>query len=443
MKQTDRIDWALGDHLEMEFPAHANALKAGGEEFLTRAFQACGALPPGTNVTHVAFGDELWIGGSGPKMVLTVDYDRADPGLSRKLFVKFSRCFDQPTRDRARYHMEPEVQLALLARDPSFPVAVPKCAFADFEHASGTGILITECIPFGEGAVEPQHDKHMDHVLPDPLGHYQVLMATLALLAGSHKSGKLSPRFEAAFPWDPEAYRRGLLNPFDEKGLISRVNRLADFVHRYPHLFEPHLAEPAFLDGFRADASRLIAQQHDLLGRLLSDPDMIALCHWNGNIDNAWFWRKEDGSLGCGLLDWGSVGQMHIAQTIWGALGGAELPFLDAHMTELVDRFSADFTRAGGPALDRGRLQQALEVQIIVRGLGTLLPMPRAVLKGVPDPDQAADCNDPLFVDNWMPRSMLKGSRIFLHMWRRFDLGKWLRADSAGERRPALDVSSQ
>jgi len=438
MTQTDIIDWALGDHSGLEFPAHAEALKAGGAAFLTRAFRACGALSPDTNVTRVAFSDELWIGGSGPKMVLTVDYDRADPGLSRKLFVKFSRCFTQPTRDRARFHMEPEVQLALLARDPQFPVAVPKCAFADFEHASGTGILITDCIPFGEGPVESQYDKHMDHVLPDPLGHYAVLVETLALLAGSHKAGKLSPQFERAFPWDPDAYRRSLRNPFDESGLISRVNRLADFVSRYPHLFEPHLANSAFLDAFRADAARLIAREDDLLGRLLADPDMIALCHWNGNIDNAWFWRNEHGTLACGLLDWGSVGQMHVVQTIWGALAGAELPFLDAHLTDLVDRFSAEFTRAGGPALDRSRLQQALEVQIVVRGLGTMLPMPRAVLQTVPDPDQAADCNDPLFIDNWIPRAMLKGSRTFLHMWYRFDLGRWLRGESAGEQRPAL-----
>ena len=30
---------------------------------------------------------------------------------------------------------------------------------------------------------------------------------------------------------------------------------------------------------------------------------MIALCHWNANIDNAWFWREPDGALRCGLID--------------------------------------------------------------------------------------------------------------------------------------------
>jgi len=31
-----------------------------------------------------------------------------------------------------------------------------------------------------------------------------------------------------------------------------------------------------------------------------SDPKLIALCHWNANIDNAWFWRDEASVLRCG-----------------------------------------------------------------------------------------------------------------------------------------------
>ena len=72
---------------------------------------------------------------------------------------------------------------------------------------------------------------------------------------------------------------------------------------------------------------------------LHSQPDFIALCHWNANIDNAWFWRNAQGELECGLMDWGRVGQMNVALAIFGALSGAEIELWNEHLTELLTLF--------------------------------------------------------------------------------------------------------
>jgi hypothetical protein len=429
MTDSIAIDWAPGDRLGLDLPAHPEALKAGGPEFLTRAFRATGALAPDNRVRAVTRFDDWMVGGTGAKAMLSVTYERDEAGLPRDLFVKFSRNFNDRTRDRVRHHMEPEVRLANLSRDPNFPVAVPRCLYADFHHASGTGVIVTEQIPYGQGAVEPHHLKCMDQVLPEPLAHYRVLISALALLSGTHKSGRLGEAAERDFAFDLERTIAARRNPFDEDGLVMRVNRLADFITRYPHLVPPHLADPAFLGGFRADAPRLIAQQ-DAINRFhFSRPHMIALCHWNANIDNAWFWREPGGALKCGLIDWGSVGQMHVAQTIWGCLTASEPDMVDAHLDELLELFIAEHARAGGPSLDKAELEQHLDLHVMMSGLSSLMVAPRAILSEVPDPGLAVDRYDPVFTVNETARVQLKVTVSFLNMWSRRDLGRLLRGD--------------
>ena len=257
------------------------------------------------------------LGGTGVKALLSVDYECEAPGLPRDLFVKFSRNFHDKVRDSGRYHMPPEVRLANMSRDPDFPVAVPQCFYADIQQDTLTGILITERIPYGQGAIEPHHPKCMDHVLPEPRAHYRALISNLARLSGAHRSGRLGEVAERWFPRD----RDGLIasRPRIEAPLLAkRIARLAEFIRQYPHLVPAHIADRAFLDGFCADASFAAERQEEIWRFLSSRPEMIALCHMNANIDNAWFWRDSEGALQAGLIDWGSVGQMSVASSIWG-----------------------------------------------------------------------------------------------------------------------------
>jgi len=420
------IDWARGDTLGLDLPAHLQALSAGGPAFLTRAFRATGALAGDNRVTEITRLEEWPYGGTGVKALLSVAYERDDPGLPCDLFVKLSRNFNERARDRARFQMASEVRLANLSRSPAFPIAAPRCLYADFNHASGAGLLITERIPYGQGAVEPHHHKCMDQVLPEPLEHYRVLISTLARLAGAHRSGRLGDVVERDFPLDLEKAAIDRFSPYDEEQLALRVDRLADFIARYPHLAPPRLADPAFLAGFRADAPLFVAQQDAIARAYHSRPDMIALCHWNANIDNAWFWREPDGTLKCGLIDWGNVGQMPVTRAIWGCLGACELDLLDQHLDELLDLFIAEYAQAGGPTLDRRELEQHLDLSQLMTLPGRMIA-PRAILSEVPDPALAADRHDPLFSVNETARVQLKVLLNFLDLWRRRDLGRQLR----------------
>lgn len=427
MTETIPIDWARGDRFGLDLPANPAALASGGPAFLTRAFRAGGALADDNRVTDITRFDEWLVGGTGPKALLSVAYERDPPGLSRDLFVKFSRSFTDRTRDSARHQMEPEVRLANLSRNPGFPIAVPKCVYADFHHDTGTGILVTERIAYGRDSVEPHHHKAMDHLLPDPLAHYRVLISTLALLSGTHKSGRLGEAAERDFPFDLEKAIVAGRNRYDAQQLADRADRLAAFIARYPHLVPPHLADPGFLDAFRADAPLLIAQQDALRRFTLARPEMIALCHRNANIDNAWFWRTPDGTLRCGLIDWGSVGQMHVCQTIWGSISASEPDLVDRHLDELLDLFIAEYARAGGPVLDRAELEQHLELHVTMAGLGAMMNAPQAILREVPDPAVAADRYDPVFTAHETARVQLKVMISFLNLWHRRDLGRLLR----------------
>ena len=248
------IDRARGDIFGLDFPAHTEAMKSGGPEFLTRAFRTSGTLGKDNSVTHITGLNELMLGGTGVKALLSVAYERDGPDLPRKLFVKFSRNFQDQVRDSGRYHMPPEVRLANLSRDPDFPVVVPKCFYADVQQDTLTGIIITERIPYGQGAIEPHYPKCMDQFLPEPLAHYSALISNLARLSGAHKSGRLGDVAKRDFPLDLEmliARRARLEAPL----LVKRINRLAEFILQYPHLAPAHIANRAFLDGFRADAA--------------------------------------------------------------------------------------------------------------------------------------------------------------------------------------------
>ncbi len=428
MTETAIIDWTRGDIFGLDFPAHPEALKAGGPEFLTRAFRASGALGQDNRVTRITGLDEWTLGGTGVKALLSVDYERDAPGLSRALFVKFSRNFQDKVRDGGRYHMPPEVRLANLSRDPDFPVAVPQCFFADIAQDTLTGIIVTERIPYGQGVIEPHHPKCMDQILPEPLAHYRALVANLARLSGTQRSGRLGDAVERDFPLDLDMLiaRRPA---FDVPLLVKRINRLAEFILQYPHLVPEHIADRAFLDGFCADAPLAAQQQADITRFLFSRPDMIALCHMNANIDNAWFWREPDGALRSGLIDWGSVGQMSVASSIWGCVGAAEPETHDRHLDELLDLFVAEYTRAGGPLLDRGELAQHLEMHVMMSALH-MTTAPPAILREVPDPGAAADRYDPIFTANETARVQLKVTVSLLNMWARRDLGRLLRADA-------------
>src|SRR3546814_9804042 len=96
------------------------------------------------------------------------------------------------------------------------------------------------------------------------------------------------------------------------------VAQYRDLVARAPQLFPAHIATPEFITRFEQEAQRFLQHETTIKRFLHADPKFIALCHWNAHIDNAWFWRDADGTLQCGLMDWGRVRQLNLAYPLWG-----------------------------------------------------------------------------------------------------------------------------
>jgi hypothetical protein len=422
-----KSDWVRGCIFGIEIPAHGAALRAGGEAFLTRAFRRSGALAADNRVQSIVHFEE-WQGGStGRKATLTVSYEMAAPGLHTELFVKFSRDFDNELRDHAKVQMESEIHFAAMSRASDFPVAVPACLFADHHAESGTGILITQRIAFGEGGIERHYEKCLDYEIPDQFAHYRALIRELARLSGTHKAGRLPGSVADDFPFEPDRLSVSSRAPYTDAQLRARIGRLVEFAPRHPHLLAPGLDDAAFLARFAEEAPQAWQQQAAIKEFLNSNPALIALCHWNANIDNAWFFRDARGEVACGLMDWGHVSQMNIAMSLWGSLSAAELSIWDEHLDELLDIFHAQYRECGGPAIDTGELRLHLWLYVGLMGLTWMLDVPALLKKRVPDLETVQSRYDARIKHDELVRTQLHMMNTFLHLWQVKDFGAQFR----------------
>lgn len=413
----------IGDQYGLPIPADPATLLSGGASFLTKAFRAAGTLDD-NSVVHIGDYREIDGGSTGRKVVLSVEYDRPAPDLHTDLFVKFSRDFDNPVRDRGKTQMEPEVRFASLSRAPEFPIAIPCAQFADYHGQTGTGLLITERITFGGNGIERQYHKCLDYEMPEPLEHYRALLTALARLAGTHRSGRLPAELTAHFPLDVRAATVGERAALSAEQLDRRVNQLAEFARTHPGLLPANVGSPEFLARLRDDVARVALHEHTIAHQLADDSDYVALCHWNANIDNAWFWRDADGALHCGLMDWGCVAQMNLGMALWGAMSGAETEMWDAHLDELLTLFVMEYERCGGPRLDPSRLRRHMLLYAAAMGVAWLLDVPALIRKrfdAVPGTRK-----DPRIRDDESVRAPLQMLSNLLSAWERHRVGDLL-----------------
>ena len=420
--------WVVGDQSGVAIPIDPAALRDGGSRFLTDAFRTHGALPADNAVTRIVDFREVAGGSTGRKVMLSVEYACPAAGLHTELFVKFSRDLDNPIRDLGKTQMEPEVRFAALSLAPAFPIAVPGVVFGDYHRQTGAGILITERIPFGVNGIEPQYHKCLDYQMPEPVQHYRALLTALGQLAGTHRSGRLPAHLTAHFPLDVQAATVGERKPASPDKLERRLNQLTDFARTHPEMLPAEIGSPNFLARLRVEVPRVARLQQEIAHHLAGDTEYIALCHWNANIDNAWFWRDDDG-LRCGLLDWGCVSQMNLGMAIWGAMSGAETELWNDHVDELLDLFVAEIRDCGGPDLDVERLLGHTLLYAASMGVTWLLDVPALIRArcGTPAP---VDRKDPRISDDESVRAPLQMLSNVLHLWQRHDIGNLL--DSLG-----------
>lgn len=425
---SDNPKQVIGANTGIAFPTTVEQLLSAGPDFLTLAMQATGALTRDNAVTAIAASREFHGGGMGRKLWLDVEYTRREPHLHTRLFAKFTREFGDPLLDLFGPLMEPEIRFALLSRQAGFPIRVPRCYFADYSAAPICGLLITERVPYGEHNVLPCPVKGMDWQLDDPLPYYSSLMTAAATLAGSHKSGRLGPDLKTMFPFDPDAIDPGSRIPYTPDALAGQLVRIREFISAAPQLFPGVDAER-----FIAEAPIVLELEDAIRNALNHASDMIALCHWNLNLDNAWFERQPDGSLSAGLLDWGSVGQMNIAQSFFGVTCAADPDFLARHESNLIKLFVDHYAAAGGPIISTDKMHALVKLSMAVLGVAWMLDAPAIVARELPGYASVANRFDPRFTENFLARAQTHLLWVFIREWSRQDIGGALRRIGRGE----------
>lgn len=410
--------WVIGDQTRLPFPADPAAFRDGGVPFLSKAFQA-----PVSEITRC---QEVSGGSTGRKMLLDVSYLEPQPGLHTELFVKFSRDFDDPVRDRGRTQMESEVTFASLSLTPGFPIAVPRPQFADYHRGTGTGILISKRIAFGINGIEPQYQKCLDYEMPRQADHYRALLTAVARLAGTHRSGRLPAHLTDQFPLDLRAAAVGEAPPMTADKLSRRVARLAEFADAHPHLL-PDLRSDDFLDRLAVEAPDVLRQESSIWDLLTASNDYIALSHWNANVDNAWFWTDGDGVLRCGLMDWGCVSRLNVAMAIWGAMSAAETDMWESHFDEFVRLFCDEVHASGGPKLDPDVLQRQVILYAVLMGVTWLMDVPALIRTRIRGSGAATRRTDPAIRGDESVRAPLQMLTNVLNLWASSDVGAALR----------------
>lgn len=427
----------IGDATGLAIPADGEALIAMGPQFLTRAFRAYGLIDESNSVTSITRAQAFHGGNSGDKLLLWVDYavghDSAGTPLPTELFVKFSRCLGDSFRDRRRAELAPEVRLCTLSRHPAFPVAVPRACFADFHEDSGTGLIITERIAYGEGRIEPLRPKYRDHLLPDAPAHYRAIVRALARLAAAQKSGRIEPEASALFPFDAVVAAADMPITDGLVRLPGQIAALRDFVEACPGLIPPELSSPDFLARIECEGRLFLSHEAELRRFLHTDADLVALAHWNGHLDNAWFWRDDEGGLHCGLIDWGMVRQMNLGYSLWGALSGAEPEMLAEHLDEFLALFTGELAAHGGPAIPPAKLAVHFDLSLMLLGFSMMMDAPALVLSRLPRVVEARSLHDPVMFENEVARTFCHVFVNFLSVWQARDFAGSLTIALAGE----------
>jgi hypothetical protein len=301
--------------------------------------------------------------------------------------------------------------------------------FGDFEPETGTGVLIIEQIPFGTDGIEPLYAKCMDHLLPRPREHYRAILTALARLAGRDHSGQLGDRVNALFPFDRQQAIDEDPILAGEAELLAQVDDFAALLRDCSALFPEHLRSEDVVARLRDCVVTVVRKQHELKVLLNSRGDLIALSHFNPNIDNAWFWRGADGRLECGLFDWQRARRMNLVYALWGGLCAAGPTIWNDELDGLLSGFAADYHEAGGPRVAAADLREHLHLYSAYMGVAGLLGAARLVRERVPDVARATGPTDPMILAN-------EGARCFLHVFTAFL--NFLEMDDFAMRLPAI-----
>mmetsp|Transcript_27881 Transcript_27881/g.83337 ORF Transcript_27881/g.83337 Transcript_27881/m.83337 type:complete len:687 (+) Transcript_27881:41-2101(+) len=339
-----------------------------GPKWLTEAFHKAGTLPRGNSIKAIVDGRRFEGGGSGPKVLFKVEYEKPDENLDTTLFGKFPWTLEENQQQKVVEQGQGkfgdnwggEINFyRFISPHVTFPV--PKLYFGDLNRESAEAIIINAAVAWPEDGktefapyeVMPPCGKCEDYLLKDPHEYYFTMMRRQGTLAGLGKTNKLGPD-AAKVKWYDYNPKIDVFCAFAMPGHEQALRKLVD--EAAPHIFPEVVRSAEFLDRFEAQMAEICKASESIAQYIYADVLYTGFQHQNGNTDNAYFYRRADGELDCGLLDWGSFAHMAFASAFQGSFVSCLGNMLAEHDDRLICAWADAYHETGAPPLDVNEL---------------------------------------------------------------------------------------
>jgi len=194
--------------------------------------------------------------------------------------------------------------------------------------------------------------------------------------------------------------------------------------------YPAELTEPKFAEAIYSCCDDAVPYKDDIYLYGCLFPEMVALQHANLQSDNAYYWRDEEGTMDCGIIDWGSASPGNFTQRLVSSITSAEGEVLDEHEDGLLRCFVDEYLAGCGIQLDffEVRRQWWLSYITYMYSMGVNIEM--EVFRETPREQWASIRSlwDPRVVGVWNVRcyAFMIGSALrYLHLrWRRAGSGR-------------------
>mmetsp|Transcript_83087 Transcript_83087/g.144309 ORF Transcript_83087/g.144309 Transcript_83087/m.144309 type:complete len:588 (-) Transcript_83087:82-1845(-) len=336
-----------------------------GTNWLTKAFHAAGSLPEDNSIKSIVDWKRFTGGGSGPKAIFTVEYEKEDPNLDTKLFMKEPYSLEENAQQRflesgqAKFGDNWGGEFLFYRYLSAYcPFPVPKFYFGDINRESTEAILINACVEwpakdkkeFGPYEVFPPAGKCEDYLLiGQPVDYYFAIFRRMGQFAGLHKAGKLGP-YADTIDWMKYTPTNDVncapAFPGSEASAKAFIEEVA------PHWFPARAKQASVMKKFCEKMADCCKNQMDIANYLYSDPNYIGLHHQNGNTDNLFFYKDANGRMEAGVLDWGSTAPLAYGTGFMGSTISALGEMLAEHDDKLIQCWCDAYHATGAPKID-------------------------------------------------------------------------------------------
>lgn len=412
-------------------------------------------------------------GGAGLKILLQVAYKRPQEDLKEWMFIKMPHEFTGKNERQKNSLNNPmdwnEVTWYNIfgGRFGTLPFRTPRMHFSDMSRRTTNFVNIIEMVEYGRtgktdvlpGECFPAPEKYKDWALPNNgVDYYYAHARTLAQFFGWHKLNreKTSQVEDLFMHKDHQAFYFQCMSVTASHGPYNSPARCHEFtkslkdpliqqhLQNLPGMLKPagcngfldlgqefilNVAKQAFpaayvqkshLDSFFKEAREMTDYVSEMWWYPCCIPEYFSLTHPNAQVDNAWYWRDQEGAVQCGLLDWGGVSHSTIPGCLGNGWMGGEPEVMDEHEEKLVQCFIDEYEKVTGTRLDLDdlymlvKLAQAVTLYGCCANIGMLL---RTIKKE--DWKKVTSRKESKINNNFLMRCYFVQIEMFLGMWKK------------------------